>query len=121
MLDIKQKKIIEELPKEVLASIEDIENAKMQLQLTILERLVKYTGKDINSITDKRSTKAIDKIVNEIKQEFFDSIPQEPVVIETKDIPDSDVVNMNILTIEGIKQEVEQNTVSLVEKTEKNT
>ena len=26
---------------------------------------------------------------------------------------------MNVLTIEGVKQEVEQNTVSLVEKTEK--
>lgn len=89
------------------------------LQLIIAEKLSnKYPGRLFNTL-DGRSKTTINKIIAEIKQDFINSMPQEPVVIETKDIPDSDVINMNVLTIEGIKQEVEQNTVSLVEKTEK--
>ncbi|HRT03040.1 MAG TPA: hypothetical protein P5513_03775, partial [Candidatus Diapherotrites archaeon] len=115
----KAEQIIEELPEDLLSSIENIEDAKLYLQNIILERLVKYTGKDIGNITDKRSTKAIDKIVNEIKQEFFNLMEQERTIVEVESVPDSDIINVDVLSIEGIIEQVHQNTAILVESTEK--
>ncbi|HPF82785.1 MAG TPA: hypothetical protein PLV83_01250, partial [Bacilli bacterium] len=115
----KAEQIIEELPEDLLSSIENIEDAKLYLQNVILERLVKYTGKDISNITDKRSTKAIDKIVNEIKQEFFNLMEQERTIVEVESVPDSDITNVDVLSTEGIIEQVQQNTAILVESTEK--
>lgn len=115
----KAEQIIEELPEDLLLSIENIEDAKLYLQNIILERLVKYTGKDISNITDKRSTKAIDKIVNEIKQEFFNLMEQERTVVEVESVPDSNITNVDVLSTEGIIEQVQQNTAILVESTEK--
>ncbi|HOK59641.1 MAG TPA: hypothetical protein PK432_01550, partial [Candidatus Dojkabacteria bacterium] len=115
----KAEQIIEELPEDLLSFIENIEDAKLYLQNIILERLVKYTGKDIGSITDKRSTKAIDRIINKIKQEFFNLMEQERTIVEVESVPDSDITNVDVLSIEGIIEQVHQNTATLVESTEK--
>lgn len=115
----KAEQIIEELPKELLSSIENIEDAKLYLQNIILERLVKYTGKDISSIKDKRSTNTIDRIVSKIKQEFFDLMDQEKPTVEIETVPDSNITNVNVLSTEGIIEQVQQNTAILVESTEK--